>query len=71
MIDQLTDDVNHLHGGGNIALARQYRKMANALKVISTWASFQDGEALTPNETFALCHKALSRFRPVGRQRKK
>lgn len=35
-----------------------------ALKVISTWATFRGGEALTPKDTGNLCRRALRDSQP-------
>lgn len=54
---------------GPIQIANQWRKMAeraiSALKVIDTWATFRDGEALAPLDVHLLCQRALQEIEDI------
>jgi hypothetical protein len=62
-MDQLDEDISQLKSAGFWPIAKQYRDMATALRVISTWATFMDGRELVPKHTEKLCDKTLKRFR--------
>ncbi len=59
-----TENAPNTPGAGFKAIAKQYRRMARALRVIHTWASCHyDLGSLDPEDTINLCEKALKRFR--------
>ena len=49
---------------GIMGTCQKLERARSALKVICTWASFRDGECLTPKDTEKLCRKALSASAP-------
>ncbi len=44
---------------GIAVTCRKLERARSALKVIQTWAEFDNGDCLTPNHTSKLCRKAL------------
>jgi len=67
MPDQLADDIRTLRAANMRAIAKQYREMVSALRVIHTWAAVDRDkfkiEWLIPEDVYKLADKVLRRFK--------
>jgi hypothetical protein len=63
-VNQLEEDIRNLKAMNLKAIAKQYEGMAQALRVIHTWAD-NDAQLCTlmPKRTVEICDKALRRFK--------